>query len=216
MHVLVVDDNAELIELVSRSLTSDGHRVTAATSIAKAQTLLASETFSVIVLDVGLPDGSGVSLCQAVRNAEMPTPILMLTAHAGVSERVEGLDAGADDFMAKPFAVAELRARVRALGRRKGQPALVTWARGGLQLDFSKKTAAIDARQVLLTTREWAILAMLVNAQGRVVSQSQLLEDIWGDENDAARASLEVLIGRIRKKLGESVIRTVRGEGYAI
>lgn len=216
MRVLAVDDNVELLDLVNRSLASDGHRVTLARDVATARTAIAEEEFDVIVLDLGLPDGSGVSLCKSLRMAELPTPILMLTAHAAVSDRVEGLDAGADDFMAKPFAVAELRARVRALGRRKGQPSSIVWAKDELSLDFSKKKAHRAGRDVPITAREWEILRTLAAARGRVVAQGELLDDIWGSDGESNRASLEVLVGRIRKKLGDGVIRTVRGEGYAL
>jgi DNA-binding response OmpR family regulator len=140
----------------------------------------------------------------------------MLTAHAGVGDRVEGLDAGADDFMGKPFAVAELRARVRALGRRKGMPASIMWSHQNVQLDLSKRQAVRAGRTVPMTSREWEILRSLAAARGGVVSQGLLLDEIWGEDTEAKRASLEVLIGRIRKKLGESVIRTIRGEGYAL
>ena len=175
VNVLVVDDHDELSELLLRSLATDGHSVVPVGSAAAARDALSTQTFDVIVLDIGLPDGSGLDLCRRVRQDDVPTPILILTARASVSERVEGLDAGADDFMGKPFAVAELRARVRALGRRKGQPATLEWASEDVALDFPRRRALRNQKEVQITTREWAILAALASARGRVVKQSQIL-----------------------------------------
>ncbi len=216
MRVLLVDDHAELLALLTTSLERDGHRVVAAGTLEDARRAIEGPPFDVIVLDVALPDGSGIELCRQARGAQMDTPILLLTAHAAVDERVEGLDAGADDFMGKPFAVAELRARVRALGRRKGLPGALRWERGDVVLDFSRRRATVGASEVPLTAREWGILEVLAAGRGHVVARGRILDEGWGQRDGGAGSSLEVLVGRIRKKLGEDVIRTVRGEGYAL
>ena len=214
MDLLVVDDHVELLDLVTRSFTQDGHRVTAARTAAEGERALGERPFDVIILDVGLPDRSGIELCRSARRHDISTPILILTAHASVQERVDGLDAGADDFMGKPFAIAELRARIRALGRRRGLPTGLVWTRGNVALDFPKRRASVSDQEVPLTAREWGILELLASAAGRVVSRTQILDSVWGGED--AGASLEVLVARIRRKLGERTVRTLRGEGYAL
>jgi two-component system OmpR family response regulator len=214
--VLVVDDHAELLSLVGSALEGDGHRAVLARSVAQAQAALAKERFDVLVLDDALPDGSGVDLCREVRGKELATPILILTAHAAIRERVRGLDAGADDFMSKPFAVAELRARVRALGRRASHAPGTSWRKDGVELDFARRRASVAGREVPLTAREWHILDLLVSSRGRVVSRARILEEVWSDDAGSAAASLDVLMARIRKKLGSDLVRTLRGEGYAL
>ncbi|NOY90569.1 MAG: response regulator transcription factor [Deltaproteobacteria bacterium] len=215
MRVLVVDDDPELAELLSQALARDGHRVDVAGSLAAARDAMTRQ-HDVLVLDVGLPDGSGLSLCRELRQAANATPILVLTARSGVAERVEGLDAGADDYLAKPFALAELRARVRALARRRGNPPAVTYESGEVRLDISRRRARRDGLEVVLTSREWAIVEALVTRRGRMLPRGQLLDEVWGEATPAAAKSLEVLIGRIRRKLGRTIIRTLRGQGYAI
>jgi two-component system, OmpR family, response regulator len=216
VDVLVVDDHDALLDLVARALERDGHRVHVARSAREATLAMAERRFDVVVLDVALPDGSGLELCRRARAEALATPILLLTAHAAVRHRVDGLDAGADDFLGKPFAPAELRARVRALGRRRGLPAALAWQGGHVGLDFSRRRAAAAGREVPLTAREWAILELLAAARGHVVPRARILEEVWGDEGPSTAASLDVLVARVRKKLGDNVIRTARGEGYAL
>jgi DNA-binding response OmpR family regulator len=215
MRVLVVEDQNDVVEVVVRALGKDGHQVSVARSLSQADALLSTDAVDAVVLDLGLPDGNGLTWCKQVRRAGVAMPILVLTAQSAVSTRVAGLDSGADDFLAKPFAVAELRARVRALGRRAPIQGPVQFVSGKVHLDFSARRARADGREVPLTAREWSILEMLTSHAGRVVLRSDILDTVWGDQGAASEASLEVLIGRIRKKLGTPFIRTVRGEGYA-
>lgn len=215
MRVLVVDDHQELRALVTQALERDGHVVRQAGDVEQARRALVDET-DVIVLDVGLPDGSGLSLCRELRADGIQTPILILTAHNRVSERVDGLDAGADDFLGKPFAIAELRARVRALGRRKDKASTVRVELRDVVLDFGRREALRAGTAVSVTAREWAILETLASHGDRVVSRDALLESVWGDVSAGAASSLEVLVGRIRRKLGEDVVRTLRGAGYGL
>ena len=214
MDVLIVDDSAELLDLVERALLREGHEVRVATTIAQARRAIAERNPELMVLDLELPDGTGVELCRALRHESHRFPILLLTAHGEVPQRVAGLDAGADDFLAKPFAVAELRARVRALGRRGPIERPDAVMLGESRLDLSTRTATRDERELPLTAREWEVLELLINRRGRVVSRSTILELVWGDVSDKASSSLDVIIARIRRKLGPEAIRTLRGEGY--
>jgi DNA-binding response OmpR family regulator len=216
MRVLVVDDESEVCDLVGRALAREGHGIRVATSLAEARQEVAAAPPELMVLDLVLGDGSGIDFCREMREAGHRMPIILLTAHGEVPRRLEGFEAGADDFVSKPFAVAELRARVRALARRGPllRPAVV--AVGGVSLDLAARRARRDDEEIPITAREWAIVELLVARRGRLIARSEILESIWGDSSDAASASLDVIIARVRRKLGSGVIRTVRGEGYAI
>jgi DNA-binding response OmpR family regulator len=216
VHVLVVDDHPEVRQMLRQALTRDRHRVSEAADIGEARHRIEGDRPDVVILDVALPDGSGIDLCRQLRSADDWVPILLLTAHGEVRQRVEGLDAGADDFVAKPFALAELRARVRALHRRGPIPRKATVRVGDVVLDLGACLARRDGAEAPITAREWAILEYLAARGGRVASRGAILEAVWGEVTEGAGASLEVLIGRIRRKLGSNVIRTVRGEGYAL
>lgn len=219
MRILVVDDDEDVRSVVGRALVGDGHFVETADSVEQSRELLDAHEPHLLVLDLGLPDGSGLDLCRELRADGASFPILILTARADVALRVRGLDAGADDYLAKPFAVAELRARVRALSRRAGSLAApirgAKVSRGDLVLDFGKRRARRGPHELPITARQWAILEVLAAQRGKVVPRATLLEQVWGEATDAAASSLEVLIGRLRKRLGADVIRTSRGEGYA-
>ena len=215
MRVLVIDDEAEVRSVVARALRADGHAVATAEDLESARDRVAEGT-DLIVLDLRLPDGFGLELCRELRADGSTVPILLLTALSQVALRVEGLDAGADDFLGKPFAVAELRARVRALGRRGALPRGLTYRSDDLVLDVAGRHATRAGQEVAITAREWAILEILVRRAGRVVSRLDLLESVWGDASETAASSLEVLVGRLRRKLGSDRIRTLRGEGYAL
>ena len=216
MDVLVVDDSLEVLDLLERALTKDGHRVRVAALIAEARAELSMAAPDVMVLDVALPDGTGLDLCRTLRREQARFPILLLTAHSEVPRRVAGLDAGADDFLAKPFAVAELRARVRALGRRGPieRPTHVEF--GDVCLDLGSRRATRNGDDLPVTAREWAVLELLIARRGRVVGRESILDLVWGEISDRASSSLDVIIARIRRKLGPAAIRTVRGKGYTV
>jgi len=216
MRLLIVDDHDELLDLVTRALTSDGHQVTTASCLGEARVRLDGSDPEVLILDVALPDGTGLDLCRELRRAGRRFPILLLTAHGEVSQRVAGLNAGADDFLPKPFAVAELRARVRALGRRGPLDRALFVRVGDTELDLSSRNARRGDVDVPLTAREWAVLELLAARGGRVVNRSEILEVVWGDRNESGSSSLEVMVARIRRKLGAGLVRTLRGEGYAL
>jgi two-component system, OmpR family, response regulator len=216
MRVLVLEDHVEVADLTVRSLEKDGHEVVVAHALGEAELCLKRQSFDAAVVDVGLPDGSGIAWCESVRKRGLALPILLLTAQTSVASRVSGLDAGADDFLAKPFAVAELRARVRALGRRAPLTQAEALVLGEVRLEIAAKRAYLGTTEVPLTAREWSIVQLLGARRGRIVSRAEIIERVWPEEAEGAEASLEVLVGRIRKKLSTAFIRTVRGEGYVI
>lgn len=219
--ILLVEDDAETRALLSSTLSEVGYRVTSSGRGGAASTALRTGEFSAIVLDVGLPDGSGIDLCRAWRREGVSTPILILTARTDVSSRVLGLDAGADDYLGKPFAISELRARMRALLRRGAlSPAERVFRRGDVVVDFGRRRASLGGAEVPITRREIEVLERLVRGHGHAVSREDLLEELWGETTIGAGASLEVIIGRLRRKLdapgSERLIRTIRGHGYAL
>lgn len=217
MRVLVVDDHSETRQLLARNLALASHGVRIAGSCAEAQEALGHSSFDVVILDVMLPDGSGIDLCAELRAAQVQVPILLLTARGDIKSRVTGLEAGADDYLPKPFALAELLARVKALGRRGPIVRDRAVAFGGVVVDFEGRRVRIDGRPLPLTAKELAIVDLLASRRGRIVSRDELLESVWGELTESGRASLEVLVARIRRKLGPhaSVLQTVRGIGYA-
>ena len=216
MRVLVVDDHVATRQLLRRSLERAAHGVMAVSCCAEAEDALGERSFDVVILDVMLPDGCGIDLCAQLRAVKHQVPILLLTARGEVRDRVTGLEAGADDYLVKPFAVSELVARVQALGRRGPMRRDRVAAFGALVVDFEARRVKVAGRDVPLTARELAIVEVLAARPGAVVSRDHLLESVWGESTDSAQSSLEVLIARIRRKLGSSaaVLRTMRGIGY--
>jgi DNA-binding response OmpR family regulator len=215
MRILVVDDDDMVQSAVARALRAEGYAVATAGDLESARACIVSGV-DLVVLDLRLPDGFGLELCRELRRDGSSAPILLLTALTDVVQRVEGLDAGADDFLAKPFAIAELRARVRALGRRGPSPRGLTITLGDVMLDFGGRRAQRAGKPVSLTGREWSIIEVLARRSGRLVQHSDLLEAVWGEVNEVVADSLAVLIGRLRRKLGWELITTHRGEGYSL
>jgi two-component system OmpR family response regulator len=219
VRVLLVEDSERLSRLVTELLTSAGHHVLAVATASAGLRALAEGSLDAAVIDIGLPDGSGLDICRRARAEGHDVPILLLTARNGVAARVEGLDAGADDYMGKPFAAAELVARLRALGRRRQKWTESLRAFGDLKIDRDRRAVERGGRRVPLTPRELDIVFLLAWRDGRVVTRDELLESVWGETSEGAAASLEVLITRIRRKLdtpeSASSIRTVRNLGYA-
>jgi two-component system, OmpR family, response regulator len=218
MRILVVEDSTPTRELLARSLAAAGFEVTFASRITTGRRYAEAQAFDVIVLDIMLPDGSGLDLCRALRALGVLTPILFLTARGDVQDRIAGLDAGGDDYLRKPFALAELTARLRALGRRRGLAPPARLEGAGTVIDFTARSLARDGTEVPLTAREWGVLELLASRRGRVVSRDELLETLWGEQSPEASASLGVIMSRLRRKLGDAPegwrVSTVRGEGY--
>lgn len=220
-RILLVEDDRETRQLVERWLLEEGYLVDSVGRCSAATTALRSVPYDAVILDLRLPDGSGLNLCREWRQTGIRTPILILTARTDVASRVEGLDCGADDYLGKPFAIAELRARLRAVLRRGASGGADSVFRcRELRVDFARRQVRIGAREVPITRRELEVLARLVRAAGRAVSREDLLEEIWGESTPEAAASLEVIIGRLRRKLqtrsADPLIRTFRGHGYGL
>ncbi|HET9959333.1 MAG TPA: response regulator transcription factor [Polyangiaceae bacterium] len=220
LRVLLVDDDEETLELVGKALTREGHEVLCARTAEQANQLLAQVPIEILVLDVMLQQGSGLELCAELRQRGNQVPILFLSARGTVNARVEGLEVGGDDYLTKPFAVREVVARVRALGRRRPLTRDMHVSVGSLTLHFAERRAVAHDQQIPITRREWDILRALGNARGRVVAFDELLEQAWGEVTEKGRASLEVIMSRLRRKIdaaaGRPLIRTVRGHGYAL
>lgn len=218
MRVLIIEDSRPTRDLLERSLGDSGISVTSAAQFSTGLRQATMENFDVIVLDLMLPDGSGLDLCRELRAGGITTPILCLTARADVEDRVQGLDAGADDYLRKPFALAELRARIRALARRSGQAPPSSLEVRAICIDFTARRFLRRGQEVPLTAREWAVLEAVASRKGRVVSRLELLESVWHDSSRASSDSLDVILSRLRRKLGSPeegcAIRTVRGEGF--
>ena len=218
MHLLVVEDDPRLADLIARLLAGERHLVEVAGSGSAALEMASTDGLDAIVLDVGLPDMSGFDVARRIRADRNRIPILMLTARDAVSDRVSGLDAGADDYLVKPFAFEELSARLRALGRRGGDLRDVGAIRiGGLAVDEVARTVRVDGVPVDLSPREFAMLECLVRHQGQVLTRDQLLDHAWPYGADVAVGIVDTYVYFLRRKLGPvagGLIETVRGMGY--
>jgi DNA-binding response OmpR family regulator len=216
--VLIVEDDRRLAESLRRSLVESRMAVDVAHDGDEALAAAASITYDVIVLDVMLPRLDGLEVTRTLRERRVDTPILMLTARDGVDDRVAGLDAGADDYLVKPFALREVVARLRALTRRHVSNRKAQLRAGNLLLDTAAQTLTVDNRAVELTAKEFAILEYFLLNQGRLLTRSQILEHAWDYDFEGGRNLIEVYIGRLRKKLIEAgagdPFVTVRGSGY--
>jgi len=215
VRVLVVEDSPRVATVVEDALRAAGHLVSIATTKSDGARAAASAHVDLAIIDVGLPDGSGLELCRDLRARGHDFPVIILTASNGVGDRVVGLDAGADDYVGKPFASAELLARVRALGRRGPRWSESTRTFGDFVIDRDRRTVLRSSSPLPLTAREFDIVALLAWRDGRVVPRDELLDMIWGSASEREASSLEVLISRIRRKFGADVVRTIRGTGYA-
>jgi len=203
-----------------RGLRDAAHAVDEAESLAQARPRIGIESYDALVLDVNLPDGTGFELTREVRAAGNPVPILMLTARDAVEDRIEGLDSGADDYLVKPFALAELLARLRALGRRPVRALPTVLTVGGLTVDPGARTATCHGRPLDLTTTEYALLEYLARYPGTVRSREQISAAVWDENYDPFSNIIDVYVGRLRRKLDPDgatpFIHTVRGAGYVL
>jgi DNA-binding response OmpR family regulator len=222
LKILVVDDEASLRETLTRSFTREGHTVQAVASGGEAIERAGEESFDVILLDVALGAGpNGYEVCRALRERRNVVPIIMLTALDTEADAVQGLEAGADDYVTKPFGLAELRSRVRAVLRRSGPRAASREliSAGGVTLDRSRREVTVGDRLVRLTFSEFELLARLMSEPGRLLNRQELLRAIWGDSAYRDPRAIDVHIRHLREKLEEhpeepKLILTVRGAGY--
>jgi two-component system OmpR family response regulator len=216
MRVLVVEDEPDLRRQLVRALEDAGYAVDQAADGEEGQFLGETEPYDAIVLDLGLPKIDGVSVLKAWRATGKDTPVLILTARGRWSEKVEGFDAGADDYLAKPFHFEELLARLRALLRRAAGHATSAIECGDLSVDTRAARATINGEPIRLTSHEYKVLAYLMHHRGRVVPRSELVEHIYDQDFDRDSNTIEVFIGRLRRKIGPERILTERGLGYRL
>lgn len=216
----MVEDDRALANVLVRGLSEEGHAVDAEATVATASDALAINDYDLVVLDLGLPDGDGVSLCRKLRAGGSTTPVLMLTARDGLSDKVAGLDAGADDYLTKPFAYPELAARVRALLRRPRDAVSPILSWGDIQLDPAAHTVWRGAIMIPLTPREFSLLDYLLRHPDRVCTREDLLEHVWDAHYDGVSNVVDVHIANLRRKLelpGQpDPVETVRGVGYRL
>ena len=222
MRLLIVDDDAPLLEQLTQILSSQRYIVETAGDGKEALDKLFETPFDAIILDVMMPKIDGLTVLDQARQGGIDTPVLMLTAKGDIQDRVKGLDLGADDYLAKPFSLDELLARVRALLRRSGSQSITTLQVGDLQLDTVSRTVTRAGAPVELTPREFSILEFLLYNKNRAVSRFSLAEHVWGDDFDPFSMSnfMDVHIKNLRHKIDDSgqgrMIRTIRGVGYTI
>ena len=216
MRVLVVEDDRDLNRQLVAALTDAGYAVDSAFDGEEGYFLGETEPYDVVILDTGLPKMDGISVLEQWRRAERNMPVIILTARDRWSDKVSGIDAGADDYVAKPFHMEEVLARIRALLRRAAGHARNEMECGPLRLDTKAARVSVDGQAVKLTSLEFRLLAYLMHHKGRVVSRTELVEHLYDQDFDRDSNTIEVFIGRLRKKLGVDVLRTIRGLGYCI
>jgi two-component system OmpR family response regulator len=214
MKVLVVEDHAQLSAQLSAALADAGYAVDAASDGARADFLAETGQYDAVILDLGLPRIDGLTLLRKWREAGNAVPVLVLTARGSWHEKVQGIDSGADDYVAKPFRIEEVLARLRALIRRASGQVTPQLRCGAVSLDPRLAKVTLDGAPVRLTSHEFRVLSYLMHHRDRVVSQAELTEHIYAQDFDRDSNTVEVFIARLRRKLGAPVIETVRGLGY--
>ncbi|WP_018407139.1 response regulator transcription factor [Methylocystis rosea] len=214
MRLLVVEDDKDLNRQIVRALEQSGYAVDRAYDGEEGCHLGETEPYDAVVLDIGLPKKDGVTILEEWRAAGRDMPVLILTARDRWSDKVQGFDAGADDYVAKPFHMEEVLARIRALLRRATGHATNEIVCGAVRLDTKAGRVVVDGAFVKLTSHEYRLLAYLMHHSGRVVSRSEIIEHLYDQDFDRDSNTIEVFVGRLRKKLGVDLIQTVRGLGY--
>ncbi|HYL52716.1 MAG TPA: response regulator transcription factor [Acidimicrobiia bacterium] len=215
-RILIAEDEAGIASFIVKGLTADGHTATVATDGNEALAAGRSGAFDLIVLDLGLPERDGLAVLKALRHEGIATPVIILTARDSVDDLVGGLDAGADDYIAKPFRFDELLARIRTRLREEHRPTATTLQHGDVVLDVATRRVERDGRAVELTAREFLLAETLLRHPGQVLSRQQLLSRVWGYDFDGGSNIVDVYVGYLRRKLGAGLIDTVRGVGYRL
>jgi two-component system OmpR family response regulator len=216
MRILLVEDDQDLQRVLKRALSDAGYAVDTAGDGEEGHFLGDTEPYDAVILDLGLPKMDGVRVLEKWRKDEKNMPVLILTARDRWSDKVAGFDAGADDYLAKPFHTEELLARVRALLRRAAGLATSEIEVGPLKIDTKASRVVVDGNPVKLTSLEYRLLAYLAHHRGKVVSRTELVEHLYDQDFDRDSNTIEVFVGRLRKKLGVNLIQTVRGLGYLL
>ncbi len=222
MHMLVVEDDPGVASFLDKGLRAEGHAVTVAPTMEAAKGWLTASgpEFDMVLLDLRLPDGTGETLLRWARARGLDVPVIALTAKAEVRDKIAGLDAGANDYVTKPFAFDELLARIRAVLRSAKQPTATELVVGDLRLDLLTKVAQRGGRRIDLAPREWAILELLMRHPHQILSRSQILSHVWSYSFDPGSNVVDVYIGYVRRKINTPgtppLIQTVRGAGYRL
>ncbi|MGG4624771.1 two-component system response regulator PmrA [Serratia odorifera] len=216
MKLLIVEDDELLLQGLTMALASEGYACDSALNAAEANALIVSSQYSMVILDLGLPDLDGASLLRQWRRQHIDLPVLILTARDALEDRVDGLDAGADDYLVKPFALVELKARVRALIRRYQGHSDNLLQLDDLTLNLSSQQVYVQQQPVDVTPKEFAILSRLMMRAGQTVNRELLQQDLYTWNDDLGSNTLEVHVHNLRRKLGKDRIRTVRGIGYRL
>lgn len=216
MKLLIVEDDLLLQEGLALALTSEGYALDCAATAAEADSLIQSGEYSLVILDLGLPDKDGATLLSQWRRRGVSNPVLILTARDALEDRINGLDSGADDYLVKPFALAELQARARALIRRYQGHSDNQLTDGDLTLNLQTQQVLRQSQPVEVTPKEFALLARLIMRSGQTVHRETLQQDIYSWQDDPGSNTLEVHIHNLRRKLGKDRIKTVRGVGYRL
>ena len=223
MRILVVEDDPRMANLIARALRETGYAVDVVGNGTEAVEQGGLAPYDLVVLDIMLPGMDGFSVCRQLRASRISTPILMLSARSEIADRVRGLELGADDYLPKPFAIAELRARVGALMRRRSLPTQITLTVGSVRVDRSRRSVEVRGGIVELTGKEYALLEFLLLNRGRLVTRQEIAEHVWDDHFDPFSNLIEVYVGRLRQKIdlpganrGTSFLTTRRGEGYVV
>jgi two-component system OmpR family response regulator len=219
MKILLLEDNVRLVGLITRGLRRDGNAVDTAGTVEDARWLAGESVYDVLVLDVMLPDGDGFALCRELRAGGNWTPVLLLTARDAIEDRVRGLDVGADDYLVKPFAFAELFARLRALARRGATERPNVLASGDLKLDPATREVSVGPESVSLAGREFALLEYFLRHEGEVLTRSRIIDEVWDWAFEGTPRIIDVYVRALRTRLGRGArrprIETIRGVGYA-
>ena len=216
MRILLVEDDAMIGDAVVAGLSADGYAVDWVRDGSAAELSISTHPYSLVLLDLGLPKRDGIAVLKRVRAKKVDVPVLIITARDTVTDRISGLDAGADDYLVKPFDLDELSARVRALLRRAAGRAEPVIERGPLTLNPATHEVRLEGRAIDVSSREFALLLALAERAGSVVSRSQLEEKLYGWNEAVGSNAIEVHVHNLRRKLGESIIRNVRGLGYTL
>ena len=221
MKILIVEDERKVAQFVERALVEQNYTVQVAGTCAAARDALAESAYDAIVLDIGLPDGDGLALLNQWRAGGFNEPVLILSARDAVSDRIRGLNVGADDYLSKPFSIDELLARIRSLLRRHSGVKTTVLDHRGIRLDLLTREASLRGKPVELTSREFALLELFLQNAGRVLTRTLIAEKIWEAHYDMETNLIDVYVRRLRQKFepengGEPLIRTIRGTGYQL
>ena len=214
MRILLVEDTEGLGEAIRDQIADEGHAIDWVQCLSHAETSLRATQYDLVLLDLMLPDGNGLDLLTKIRHSGKTTPVIILTARDQISDRIKGLNAGADDYLVKPFDLSELSARIAAVSRRyAGNPNPIVNI-GALGIDLTKHLVYRDGATINLTAREWALLEAFIQRPGTLLSKAQLEDHLYAFGSEIESNTIEVYVSRLRKKLGSDQLETVRGQGY--